>query len=89
MYDKSPDYTALAKEITNGRRKKSPVGLLDYHKYQVGRAKQMRASTKPRQRTQVDIASLLQRERDSASLAFELNLSNHTINVPSFGRHNE
>ena len=49
----------------------------------------MRASTKPRQRTQVDIASLLQRERDSASLAFELNLSNHTINVPSFGRLNE
>ena len=33
MYDKSPDYTALAKEITTGRRKKSPVGLLDYHKF--------------------------------------------------------
>ena len=49
----------------------------------------MRASTRPRQRNaQVDIDFLLQKE-NSASMAFELNLSNHTIGVPAFSKLNE
>jgi hypothetical protein len=49
MYGESPNYTALAKEITQ-KKKKSHIGLLDFHKYQVSKAKE-RSSTRPRMGT--------------------------------------
>ena len=39
MYDRTPNYKALAKEIISGQRKKSTVGLLDHHKYLVCKAR--------------------------------------------------
>jgi hypothetical protein len=76
MYNQSPNYTALAKEICC-QRKKSAIGLIDFHKYQVSKAKQIRASTKPKQRTLAELHTMI-----VASTAFDLNLSNHTIKVP-------
>ena len=34
MYHQSPNYTALAKEITEHKKKKSAIGLIDSHKLQ-------------------------------------------------------